>query len=132
MEVYIMWIQLLDGIKAFEWVKWHPCRGYGRLLAAVALSMVLKLFYKHRDSLIKTLFQVIILCKENSAFWLWHWAYPNIIWSHSEFIPGSLNPFSSLIIFFLRRNITRSEITASPSKSPFVGPQQLPLNFYKI
>ena len=65
-----MWIQLLNGIKAFEWVKWHPCRGYGRLMEAVALSMVLKFFYKHHDTLIKTLFQVIIPCKENSIVWL--------------------------------------------------------------
>jgi hypothetical protein len=26
-----------------EWVKWQPCRGYGRLLAAVALSTVLEI-----------------------------------------------------------------------------------------
>jgi hypothetical protein len=26
-----------------EWVKWQPCRGYGRLLAAVAMSTVLEI-----------------------------------------------------------------------------------------
>jgi hypothetical protein len=26
-----------------EWVKWQPCRGYGRLLEAVALSTVLEI-----------------------------------------------------------------------------------------
>jgi hypothetical protein len=26
-----------------EWVKWQPCRGYGRLLAAVAMPTVLKI-----------------------------------------------------------------------------------------
>jgi hypothetical protein len=26
-----------------EWVKWKPCRGYGRLLAAVAMPTVLEI-----------------------------------------------------------------------------------------
>ena len=26
-----------------EWVEWKPCRGYGRLLAAVALSTILEI-----------------------------------------------------------------------------------------
>jgi hypothetical protein len=58
------------GLKHLSGLNDIPCRGYGRLLAAVALSMVLKFFYKHRDSLIKTLFQVIIPYKENSIVWL--------------------------------------------------------------
>ena len=36
-------IELLDRIKTSEWVKWQPCRGYGRLLAAVDLSTVLEI-----------------------------------------------------------------------------------------
>jgi hypothetical protein len=28
-----------------EWVKWKPCRGYGRLLAAVAMPTVLDILY---------------------------------------------------------------------------------------
>jgi hypothetical protein len=35
--------ELLDRIQMFEWVKWQPCRGYGRLLAAVAMPTVLKI-----------------------------------------------------------------------------------------
>jgi hypothetical protein len=35
-------LELLDRIKTSEWVKWKPCRGYGRLLAAVAMPTVLK------------------------------------------------------------------------------------------
>jgi hypothetical protein len=35
-------LELLDRIKTSEWVKWQPCRGYGRLLAAVAMPTVLK------------------------------------------------------------------------------------------
>jgi hypothetical protein len=36
-------LELLDRIKTSEWVKWQPCRGYGRLLAAVAMPTVLKI-----------------------------------------------------------------------------------------
>jgi hypothetical protein len=36
-------LELLDRIKTSEWVKWKPCRGYGRLLAAVAMPTVLKI-----------------------------------------------------------------------------------------
>ena len=34
-------LELLGRIQMLEWVKWQPFRGYGRLLAAVALSTVL-------------------------------------------------------------------------------------------
>jgi hypothetical protein len=36
-------LELLDRIQMSEWVKWKPCRGYGRLLAAVAMPTVLKI-----------------------------------------------------------------------------------------
>jgi hypothetical protein len=36
-------LELLDRIQMSEWVKWQPCRGYGRLLAAVAMPTVLKI-----------------------------------------------------------------------------------------
>jgi hypothetical protein len=36
-------LELLDRIKTSEWVKWKPCRGYGRLLEAVAMPTVLKI-----------------------------------------------------------------------------------------
>jgi hypothetical protein len=36
-------LELLDRIQTSEWVKWKPCRGYGRLLAAVAMPTVLKI-----------------------------------------------------------------------------------------
>jgi hypothetical protein len=36
-------LELLDRIKTSEWVKWQPCRGYERLLAAVAMPTVLKI-----------------------------------------------------------------------------------------
>jgi hypothetical protein len=36
-------LELLDRIKTSEWVKWQPCRGYGCLLAAVAMPTVLKI-----------------------------------------------------------------------------------------
>ena len=34
-------LELLGRIQISEWVKWQPCRGYGCLLVAVALSTVL-------------------------------------------------------------------------------------------
>jgi hypothetical protein len=40
-------LELLDRIKTSEWVKWQPCRGYGRLLAAVAMPTVLKNLSNH-------------------------------------------------------------------------------------
>jgi len=36
-------LELLDMIQMSEWVKWKPCRGYGRLLAAVAMPTVLEM-----------------------------------------------------------------------------------------
>jgi hypothetical protein len=36
--------ELLNRIRMSEWVKWQPCRGYGRLLAAVAMPTVLEIF----------------------------------------------------------------------------------------
>ena len=36
-------LELLDRIKTSEWVKWQPCRGYGRLLAVVVMPTVLKI-----------------------------------------------------------------------------------------
>jgi hypothetical protein len=36
-------LELLDRIQMLEWVKWQPCQGYGRLLAAVAMPTVLKI-----------------------------------------------------------------------------------------
>jgi hypothetical protein len=35
--------ELLNRIHMSEWVKWKPCRGYGCLLAAVAMPTVLKI-----------------------------------------------------------------------------------------
>ena len=35
--------ELLGRIQMSEWVKWQPCRGYGCLLAAVAMPTVLKI-----------------------------------------------------------------------------------------
>jgi hypothetical protein len=40
MSFILIW-NLLGRIQMSEWVKWQPCRGYERLLAAVALSTVL-------------------------------------------------------------------------------------------
>jgi hypothetical protein len=42
-------LELLDRIKTSEWVKWQPCRGYGRLLAAVAMPTVLKKSIKKKN-----------------------------------------------------------------------------------
>jgi hypothetical protein len=36
-------LELLDRIKTSEWVKWQPCRGYRRLLAAVAMPTIFKI-----------------------------------------------------------------------------------------
>ena len=36
-------LELLDMIHMSEGVKWKPCRGYGRLLAVVAMPTVLKI-----------------------------------------------------------------------------------------
>ena len=36
-------LELLDRIQMSEWVKWKPCRGYGCLLAVVAMPTVLKI-----------------------------------------------------------------------------------------
>ena len=38
-------LELLGRIQMSEWVKLQPCRGYGRLLVAVALSTVLGILY---------------------------------------------------------------------------------------
>jgi hypothetical protein len=35
--------ELLNRIQMSEWVKWQPCRGYGRLLAVVAMPTVLEI-----------------------------------------------------------------------------------------
>jgi hypothetical protein len=35
--------ELLGRIQMSEWVKWKPCRGYGRLLAAVAMPTILEI-----------------------------------------------------------------------------------------
>ena len=35
--------ELLGKIQMSEWVKWKPCRGYGRLLAIVAIPTVLEI-----------------------------------------------------------------------------------------
>ena len=36
-------LELLGRIQISEWVKWQPCRGYGCLLAAVAMPTVLEI-----------------------------------------------------------------------------------------
>ena len=36
-------LELLGRIQMSKWVKWQPCRGYGRLLATMALSTVLEI-----------------------------------------------------------------------------------------
>jgi hypothetical protein len=43
-----------------EWVKWKPCRGYGRLLAAVAMPTVLEILSLISDLLILRLLLVFI------------------------------------------------------------------------
>jgi hypothetical protein len=52
--------ELLKRIQMSEWVKWQPCRGYGRLLVAVAMPTVLEILSLISDLLILRLLLVFI------------------------------------------------------------------------
>ena len=105
-------LELLDRIKTSEWVKWQPCRGYGRLLAAVAMPTVLKILSLkswladlkgcHWFASFETSLEKIFEDDVSTIFGCYFLSWNSLWWPNLD----------SLLL---------TEITASPSVSPLLA-----------